>query len=173
MTYQTSNTALASTLATLGVPFAKGLDGSPAPFLLIYDPSTLRKHGYKGWNPIEAARDAHQKRKPGIITYQFERTPELERIVAQFEKTAAGLNDPESYIPPTIDISVEQAAVICAQLMKNRNDLAASWQTAVPLVVLPGDCNVQKQADGSTVAVGNCKAVSLNASPALLERMGV
>jgi len=172
--YQTSNTALAATLATLGVPFAKGLDGKPAPFLLVYDPSTLRRHGYKGWNPIEAARDAHAKRKPGVVTYQFERTQVLESVVKVFEQASADLNSPENYhVDVTLDITPEEGARFAAQLLKNRQDLAAGWQTAMPLVVIPGDVSTEKHADGSTHTVGSCKAVSLNASPALLARLGV
>jgi hypothetical protein len=171
--YQTSSTPLATALASLGVPFAEDECGRPIPMLLVFDPATLRRHGYKGWNPIAAARDAHAKKKAGQIHYQFQRTPELEIIVEAFEKTWQQLNDPASYVPPVVEVDLPTAAKFAAQLMKNRADLAAAWQTAPALVVVLGEFSSSKKEDGSTVMVGSAKAVSLNASPELCSRIGV
>jgi hypothetical protein len=174
--FQTQNTALAVTLATLGVPFAQTENGHPAPFLNIYDPACLRKLGYTGWNLQEAAADAHAKGRPGNVHYQFQRTPTLETVVSaynarHYQIVAADFSTP----PEEIDIPPALAAKFACQLLKNRGDLIAGWKTAVPMLAIPGDTHTASDPEraGGKIITGSCKLVSLNASAATKARLGL
>lgn len=176
--FQTQNTALAVTLATLGIPFATSDSGQPAPFLNIYDPGILKRLGYTGWNLEDAARDAHAKGRPGIVHYQFQRTPLLEQIIAAYNKRHEQIGAADhglSPAPEEIDIDPEIAARLACQLLKNRSDMISGWKSAVPMLVIPG--GTSSEADptrpGGKVLTGSCKMISLNASPATRAHIGL
>jgi len=163
--FQTQNTALAVTLATCGVPFAEDEHGHAAPFLNIYDAEILRRHGYGG-QPIEqAALDAHRRGIAGKITYNFQRTPALEKVIKGFDSHMLAIRSPElaQLPPPVLAIDEEVAGRLCAQLMFNRKAIIDGWKTAIPMVAIYGA--MQKDTSGDRTEVrGSFKVYSLNAS---------
>lgn len=176
--FQTQNTALAVTLATLGVPFATSASGQPAPFLNIYDPGILKRLGYTGWNLEDAARDAHKHGRPGIVHYQFQRTPLLEKITAAYNKRHDQISSADfgaAAPPEEIDIDPELAARLACQLLKNRSDMIAGWKSAVPMLVIPGNTSTGSDPTrpGGKVVTGSCKMISLNATAETRARLGL
>ena len=176
--FQTKDTALATTLATLGVPFAKNDSGQLVAFLNVYDPGILKKLGYKGWKMLAAAKDAHAKRRPGVIHYQFEKTPLLLAVVEAFNTRQAQIKDQDfARTAPAEDIDIEPAvaARFACQLMNNRFDLINAWQTAVPMLSVPGETSVAPDPEkpGVKVVTGSCRLVSINASPETLAHLGL
>jgi hypothetical protein len=176
--YQTSHTPLAVLLSTLGVPFAEDENGNARPFLLVYDPPTLRKHGYKGWDIFEAATDAFAKGKPGIITYQFQRTATLEKLIEGYNKRLKSMSAADRGDGPAhqeLDIDPVQAAMFAAQLFRNRSHLINGWKTAQPMVLMPGGVTTGADPDrpGGKVITGSAKMISLNAGPELRQKIGL
>lgn len=174
--YQTSDTALATTLATLGVPFATDAEGRPDPAHNVYDPGLLKKMGYIGWRAIEAARDAHSKKRPGVVTYNFVRTATLEAVVKAWDTRMSQIksNDyGETAALPPVEVEPDQAAIFAAQLWKNRHDIISGWQRARAFLCVPGETATANDPHrpGGKVVTGSAKMVSLNASEALLQTL--
>lgn len=165
--FQTQNAALATTLATCGVPFYKDSAGTPCPFLNIYDAETLRRLGYKGIPLEEAARQAWRSGKKGILVYSFERTELCDRLIRSYDKQSASIaaDDANSPIPTEtpLDIEPEIAARLCCQYVKNRNWFTTFWRGSTPFLSLEGDKHTTTE-NGKSITVGSFKLISLNAT---------
>jgi hypothetical protein len=146
--------------------------------LNVYDPGLLRKLGYKGWKMLEAARDAISRKRPGVIHYQFLRTPLLEKITSAWQKVSDALKEENhGAAKPQIDIDadVEVLAKFACQLLANRPDLIAGWQTAASMLAVPGELASENDPTrpGGKVISGSVKMVSVNASNELLQKLGL
>jgi hypothetical protein len=168
--YQTQNFALALTLATCGVPFFTD-EGQSHPILNVYSAEILRtKYGnrYKGLDLEKAAGAAHNDGNQGQVTYCFERTETLERILNAYGSQAAqyqgdATDGPTIEAGEFVDMEPEDAARICCQLIHNRKKLINAWKGCTPIIAIPGGSKTEKHGEKS-VTVGSMKLMSINPS---------
>jgi hypothetical protein len=174
--YQTQNFALAVTLATCGVPFYTEDGGNPV--LNIYKPDTLRnKYGtrYRGMELEAAVRKAVEDGNPGEVTYCFQRTADLDRIIKAYNEQMQAIEgaDPTKATSPNGELASmepDEAARFGAQWSHNRKKLAQAWKGAQPMIAVPGNSRTETQGS-KTVTVGSMKLMSLNASPETREKL--
>lgn len=170
--FQTQNTALAVTLATCGVPFPTDERGHPVPFVHFYDAPTLRRLGYQGWAPLDAARDAARTGKRGNVVYNFERTDRLDDVIRIWDKHSLSIKEADSAGRAailTIPVDPQMVALICCQCLKNRSMMLEGWKTASPYYVVHGPT----RQESATVTVGSYKLISVNASADLREKISL
>lgn len=160
--WQTQNTALAVTLATCGVPFAKDETGNDVPVLNIYDGATLKRLGYSGWQLEDAARDAFRTGKRGLVVYQFETCLLLDRILKAYDTYSEGIRKSETDGVPmdSVDVSPEDVARICCQFTKNRNVFVEGWRQVRPIVIEHGATRSYEE-NGRRVTEGSFKGGTL------------
>jgi hypothetical protein len=169
--YQTQNRALAVTLATCGVPFARDPERDcDVPFVHLYSVDILRRMRgadgqplFKGLPLEDAARQAFHSGRPCFIVYNFRRTELCDRVLRAYDAHSRGLTGEQSPgLPPMIPLEIEpeQAAILCAQFTHNRNIFTTGWKTAQPYLHYAGSSTEEK--DGTkTVIIGSFRLVPL------------
>lgn len=167
--YQTQNLALATTLATCGVPFYEA-DGKLCPVLNIYSPEIIRamrdQHGlprYKGWQLEKAVRHAWENGREGRVVFCFQRTPELEQIVSAYNAQRAAIEKEEPSTEP-LNIDPAEAARLACQFSHNRKFLRDAWKHPVPLIFITSGVSTVKGENERSTTTGSAKIMSLNAS---------
>lgn len=170
--FQTTNRAVAITLATCGVPFAKDeVSGADIPFVHIYDIAVIRAMKapdgaprFKGLPLEEAARRAFRAGLPGLLVYNFLRDELCERILKAYNAHSQALAGADAGgVPANLTLSTvepEDAAILCAQFTKNRNIFTHGWKAVRPFLHLPGTSDQRTEA-GKTVIVGSFRLVPL------------
>ncbi len=168
--YQTRDSALATTLSILGVPFAKDDAGQTIPFINVYDPGLLRQKGCKGMPILKAVQHCLDKGIPGAIHYQFERTPILDVVSAAWAKQTDELSA-EAFgtapAPTSVDLDPALVARVCCIFSATRKHIVSGWQTAIPYLVVPGESTVTNdpRTDGGKIISGSFKMISLRPWP--------
>lgn len=163
--FQTDNTALALALAICGVPAPANEAGEPVPQLMLYDRSILRRWGYVGTLMDIAAAQAIRKRQVGKRIFQFQRTPDLERIVEAFRRAT----EAEERGEPVEAESMEVEDVTRVVFMTNR--LSKKMMSAfaeIPCFITEGNAAGEREKDGiGWRASGTFSAVGVRASDQL------
>jgi hypothetical protein len=152
MKYSTPNMALALSLFTAGVPFAKDDKGRDVPCSNTYNLEMLQAlaekfpHKYKGLKPLDAARRAWKDGIPGRIEYHFEGDG-IAELVKTWDKfnsiiTALSGSDQGDYQshPDSDDpickmvqaVDPKLAMAIACQLLSNRRTFTKLWSMATP-----------------------------------------
>lgn len=180
--FQTTDTPLACTLATCGVPFdSDPATGQPMPFVHYYSREILLRLGYEksGLTLDEAARDAWQKGRAGLLVYSFQRVDPFEVVIKaysrqetamqQADQTAGGIG---SQGRPVLEVPADLAAQICCQFAKNRKVLLHGWKTAVPWIHLPGEVRTEFEG-GKEYRVGSMQLYRLGAGAETKAKIGL
>jgi hypothetical protein len=169
--FQTDNTALALALAICGVPAPLDEAGNPIPQLMFYDRAILRRWGHEGMAMDAAALRAIQTRQAGKRVFQFQRTPDLERIVTAFKKA----EDAERQGEPVEAGSLEVEDVARVVFMTNRlNRKMMSAFSEIPCFITEGNAQGEREKDGvSWKASGSFSAVGVRASMQLKSEVRV
>lgn len=178
--YQTNNLSLAVVLATCGVPFYSTPEGQLAPVVNIYTRENLAALGFKGRTLEEGAEEAYRKGRPGLVVFAFERTPDLEAIVKAYDDQAevskrAGAEGGKTHAQDAGELDVDPAiaARLGFQFLKNRKTLRDAWKAPVPLLAIQGESRSRTDSNGAKVTLGSCKIISLGASKATRNRLGL
>ena len=180
--FQTQNTALAVTLATCGVPFDQHpRTGQPMPFLNYYSREILLGLGYKnsGLSLDDAARDAWQKGRCGLLVYVLQKVDPFEAVVKAFDEHSSMIARADEAagragMQPlsALRVAPEIAAQICCQFAKNRKVMTEGWRTAIPWILLPGDVTTTRES-GVEYRVGSMKLYQLGASADTKAKIGI
>jgi hypothetical protein len=169
--FQTDNTALALALAICGVPAPVDDAGNPVPQLMFYDKDTLRRWGYKDMPMDEAAMRAIKARRAGKRVFQFQRTPELNRITEAFNKARTILKAGDNI---TIgNMEVEDVAMVIAST-KDLSEKMMSAFSEIPCFVTDGSIHGEASKDSiGWSGSGTFAAVGVRASQQLKSEVSV
>jgi len=177
-TYQTQNTALAIALTTCGAEIPTDDSGNPAPCVHLYDRDILARLGYSGRKLEEAAQEAFDSGKKGLVVYQFVRNERLYKIIKAYDEQTNAIKKLEdgSRAPlqssNAINISIEDAAKMICQVLHNRKGVLEAWKS-VPATILIHGPQRRCTENGRKVIKGSMKAYSLGASAETRKRLGV
>lgn len=177
--YQTQNTALAIALTTCGAEIPTDEAGNPAPCVHLYDREILARLGYRGQRIDEAARDAFESGKRGIVVYQFVRNDLLQRIIKAYDAQSRVIREAQSGkrspLEPSgsMNVSPEDAARLICQALHNRKGAIEAWRSVPATVAIHGAQRKSKDSQGRTITEGSMKAYSLGASNETRQRLGV
>lgn len=157
--FTTGNMALALALQTVGV---KLLD-----VWNVYDDDLLRRLNKP------SAKAAFDAGSPGKVTYFFEQTPALKPLLDAYDECAAKLKDGEEL--EEIEVTAEDTMRVACVVLKKRNEFANLWKGQVPkLLISNGDFTTTSDGNGGgSITSPGFKLISINASAATREKMGV
>ena len=180
--FQTTDTPLACTLATCGVPFDQDPEtGADMPFAHYYSREILLRLGYKGsgLSLDDAARDAWRKGRAGLLVYCFQKVDPFEVVWKAYSRHETAMQGADelaggvgSQCLTMLPVQPDIAAQICCQFAKNRKALLNGWKTAVPWMHLPGAVETVIEA-GQEYRVGSMKLYRLGASAAAKQKIGL
>lgn len=177
--YQTQNTALAIALTTCGAEIPTDEAGNPVPCVHLYDRDILARLGYRGQKIDDAARDAVESGKRGIVVYQFVRNDLLQRIIKAYDAQSRVIRESESgnrqplESAGDINASPEDAARIICQALHNRKATIEAWRSVPATIAIHNAKQKSTDAKGRTIVEGSMKAYSLGASKETRKRLGV
>lgn len=178
--FHTQNRKLAEALAVAGCRWAAREDGGPT--MNTYTSGFLRDRRLMSSNPVslaifeKAAKDAVERRIPGIVTYFFVRDDTFYRAEEAWQKTCIEMARAElaAEAPNLPDISPEVVAqVLCvyANSMKHLRD--APFVNPPWVSTLGGSTTTDPKNELSKTTTGQGKAWPLNATKEVREKIGV
>jgi len=176
--YQTQNSAIATMLHTLGVPWIVDNKGNERRVVNIYTADKLREHGYRGMTMKEAARQAVKDEKHGMVVYNFQATPLQKQLCeawGKIEQTIIHQDDEVrtgSHDLAKLEIDPEAAAAILCQYAKNRKHIVRMWMLESPLLMF-SDVSKASTNNGGYEMIGRYKVISVDASPEVWKRLGL
>jgi len=178
-TYQTQNTALAIALTTCGAEIPTDEAGNSVPCVHLYDREILARLGYRGRKLEEAAQEAFNSGKKGLVVYQFVRNDLLYRIIKAYDEQSNAIKKLEagSHTPLQssggINATPEDAARIICQALHNRKGALEAWRSVPATITIHGAQKKYTDGNGRSVIEGSMKAYSLGASEETRKHLGV
>lgn len=166
--FQTQNRQLAFALASAGCEFAPQSAGGPA--INTYTLGFLRSRRIGVGKTIDAAaKEAADRKIPGIVSYIFKRTPKLEEAIAHWDRIVDEFRraEAEERAPRGEDLTLKQQVEAAYYFAHNSKEFAnVPWFNSPLISTIEASTSEVKTAgpDPKKVTRGKGKIWSLGAS---------